>query len=186
MSKSLSFRALLLVVTLGACATRATTPQPVAPEPPAPIVVQPPRGTPRVIPYSPLVPINATGDMERQIMTANGAVRVGLYDDGKIKKVVRLVAGADGTQLIDVFVPPLDIPGVPSNLTKFDYQIDPTAIVDGSAPGEFTLVASVNESTRITYHATWTFTWNYGRKAFDVSAPRVEKQDRSVCLPCMS
>jgi len=185
MSKSLSFTALFFAVTLGACATRAT-PQPVAPSAPEPIVVQPPPRTPRVIPYSPLVPINATGDMERQILTATGAVRVGFYDDGKIKKVVRLVAGPDGTELIDVFTPPLDIPGVPSNLTKFDYMIDPTAMVDGSAPGEFTLVASVNDSTRFIYHATWTFTWNYGRKAFDVSAPRVERQDRSICLPCTS
>jgi hypothetical protein len=184
MSKLLSLTALVVGLGLAACATR-TAPAPRIAHAPAP--AQPaPQPAPRVVPHSPLVPLNGYGDMERQVATSNGAVRVGLVDDGTTTKVVRLVAVPGGTELVDVFVPPLDIPGVPSNLRKFNYQIDPHAAVEGASPGEFILVASVTESTRITYHATWTFTWNPGRKAFDVSAPRIERQDNSICLPCMS
>ncbi len=166
--------AALVTLALVGCATRATPPATVANTPP-------PRTAPAPA-HEELRPLNWSGDMEKQVAIDGGVVTIGLVDHSPTVKIVRL----EGARQTELFIAPLQIDGVPPQLSTFDYQIDPTANVDGATPDRFTLVGSVSESAQITYTVIWVFSWNPTRSAFDVAAPTVERHDNSVCLPCFS
>lgn len=166
--------ALLAVVSLG-CATRSAPPARVANAKPVP-------GAPAPATTDGLVPLNWSGDMSKQVSVPGGVITIALAQSGGAAKVVRI----DGTRRTDIFAIPREIDGIPSSLTKFDYLVDPYANVEGETPGQITVIASASEPTKFTYHAVWVLTWNAARGAFDVGAPRIDKQDRSICLPCMS
>jgi hypothetical protein len=162
-----------LVLAVIGCAGRAPAPAPLSSSQPV---------APPLADYE-LRPINSSGESTRSLHTGDELVEIGLahpLDQDRPVKVVRV----DDRKLVELFSIPNRIAGVPDSITRFDHQLDPDPAVEGEArPGEFKLVVRGTEA-RTVYSATWVFTWNSSRDAFDVRGPTITSSDVGECLVC--
>jgi hypothetical protein len=94
-------------------------------------------------------------------------------DDFKIVRV-------DRDKLVDLFVPPIAIAGVPAGVKAYNYWLPPVVAEDG----QFFVTASAH-SGQTQYLATWTLTWNASRGAFDISEPAVRTEALGSCPACL-
>ena len=153
-----------LFVLLTACAAAPRQPlESVAPPP-----VQP-------APKYELLSLDHTGATGRTIWIEGRSIEVGIATRGEDFKIVRI----EGDKLVDIFVPPRTIAGVPAEANDHDYSLPPVVAEDG----QFFVSASTSAGNT-QYIATWTLTWNPLRAAFDISAPHVQTQAMNECLTC--
>ena len=154
-----------LVVLLTACAAAPRQPLTSAAPPP----VQP-------APKYELLPLDYTGATSRTIWIEGRSIEVGIAVRDRDAKIVRI----DRDKLVDIFVPPLAIAGVPAEANDYDYTLPPVVAEDG----QFFVSASTSAGNT-QYIATWTLTWNAARGAFDISNPHVENQPLGSCPACL-
>ena len=125
--------------------------------------------------YELLVLDPMTHATSRTIWIDGRSMEIGIAVGERDAKIVRIERG----KLVDIFVPPLSIPGVPAEAYDYDYSLPPVLAEEG----QFFVSASTSIG-RTQYIATWTLTWNPMRAAFDISPPHVEARSMDECPTC--
>ena len=127
--------------------------------------------------YELLVLDQTNGATTHTIWIDGRSIQVGIAMRGDDYKVVRV--DPDG-KLVDIFIPPLAIPGVPAEAKAYNYWLPPL-----TAESNQLFVSASSHAGNTQYIATWTLTWNRDRGAFEISKPHVEAQPLGSCPACL-
>jgi hypothetical protein len=158
---------LAYLVLFAACAGRA----------PAPLASQAPVPSVAPAPYELLTIDHMTGAKTQTVWTGAHSMEVGIAMRAK-NDVKVVIVGTEGQRT--VFVPPLEITGLPTDAKGYDYFMLPATEDDG---GVVRIAASASSPTTI-YTVIWKLSWNAARDAFDIANPEITNRPVGQCEAC--